>query len=1388
MKQKFFGNKIDEDDFIKDGSVEIRNVGKLAANVEEFYTPRDKFSARTLNRPLLENFEDTESIYELVQTMMKTLYGQNEVGIIPDIFEELNPDKLAIGKFIDNSRRYVRIPTGAFLAKLTDAQKNYYAYTLTEDNQYSRDFFVDNDRNAITIFNKPNTDLFERQLAEHFNINLNDQDNDIRLYYQFFTEPYSSGTLTTEQDFITDNDNKYALVNNLQYYINVSRTSYEYSPTTAGATVIENKPVVSRIPIDPNSYCLNSFELVRNFYNSFSSYLTKEDDMFSLEEVMEIPYSWGRKSNASENPGNWKADEGKNYATRDIAVYFDPFTNETKPKKDANGNELSYSFSNRFVMKIHQNNDEFDNSKRYIKLFSFTIDIPQETGQGWIDNSGDNSNTSVELTSSIRDKVCYLKRIDRTTLTIKNINLTNVLNNLVVENRQDNINISEAHIKPEKNEKDNISIGLQTLGYTKLNRGGDTEGLNRELWSEGDKRVLGENNIAIGTRAMIYTTEESTGVVPKNNIAIGNSALSNVSAGTDNIEIGYGSGSIVNAVKTISIGNNIKVNHNIGDEKNKIKTAPVLRNKNTVIGHDNLPNIKIALDANSILGHDNDITELDSNNTVIGNNNLVKLIGGAKETNALSKNVIVGNDNGHNDANGSDRNLGKGNYIVGEGNSTKRLVDENYIIGKNNQTDNASLSSTSYVFGKNNGFNTDAKIVGDDNVVTGEKNRMVGSKNTFSDDSEDNIAAGDGNAFKDKSSKNFLSGNSNKLTAASSNVVEGHENTISSSNSNVVVGKKNTVSSKGDNILVGKNNKISGTNNLIVSDNITKYDHNNAIVFGTIGNNIGTIEGTNDASANQVDKNLLKGLEADLLIGPRKVVEFYKNDEDYDDNKVTESDYLLKTAGSNTIVRSRNIIFETGKFMLSGMFEAPIIKAEKFFETNAEQTAQTKQIGPRAVPTAGYNQDLAVDVSDREIINNIKEYKSFVGTYDGGYIISARHKNGYSGDGDDDRSLCIWSSANSEKMFRLKYLTTELVDNKNTKYSDGTSRELLDDWGNQKIKNHLEIGETLTVGNDTALKSNLAVTKNTTIGGTLTVANDTTLNSNLKVAKNTTIGGDLHMVGTSAIYLDGAANLPVIKLMSGAADGHGIIVGGGGATVIGGGESANTYYTGAGFTGNAEKMVVANDTDIVFVSNLQNGYGSGITMTYDASGGLSVPGALSVGGDTVLNKTLTVKGATSAEGNLTVGGDTALNKTLTVKETADIGSHLTVSGYARMVGTRLNNDSKTNISDTYPAALPQNAIQIHSVYTGNGPASYGNLINIGGEGGGQIFIEWSDSQNKAGEDVSQHIWFRSKRDNVNGWTKWKQLVNMNDVIPESELAGRIPTTKRYSNDGTIWVT
>ena len=78
----------------------------------ELLSAKDNVSARSVNRPIINILENQESNYNLIQTLLKTVYG-NTNGIVPDVLENFAAETFEIGSFKNNSQNYfIRIPTG----------------------------------------------------------------------------------------------------------------------------------------------------------------------------------------------------------------------------------------------------------------------------------------------------------------------------------------------------------------------------------------------------------------------------------------------------------------------------------------------------------------------------------------------------------------------------------------------------------------------------------------------------------------------------------------------------------------------------------------------------------------------------------------------------------------------------------------------------------------------------------------------------------------------------------------------------------------------------------------------------------------------------------------------------------------------------------------------------------------------------------------------------------------------------------------------------------------------------------------------------------------------------------------------------------------------------
>ena len=70
-------------------------------------------------------------------------------------------------------------------------------------------------------------------------------------------------------------------------------------------------------------------------------------------------------------------------------------------------------------------------------------------------------------------------------------------------------------------------------------------------------------------------------------------------------------------------------------------------------------------------------------------------------------------------------------------------------------------------------------------------------------------------------------------------------------------------------------------------------------------------------------------------------------------------------------------------------------------------------------------------------------------------------------------------------------------------------------------------------------------------------------------------------------------------------------------------------------------------------------------------------------------------------------------------------------------------------------------------YSSGGPTTYGNILEYTSTntGGGQLAMEWTGGQTKNdGTDSNVgRVYYRSKRDCINGWTKWMTLAYTNDI-------------------------
>lgn len=96
----------------------------------------------------------------------------------------------------------------------------------------------------------------------------------------------------------------------------------------------------------------------------------------------------------------------------------------------------------------------------------------------------------------------------------------------------------------------------------------------------------------------------------------------------------------------------------------------------------------------------------------------------------------------------------------------------------------------------------------------------------------------------------------------------------------------------------------------------------------------------------------------------------------------------------------------------------------------------------------------------------------------------------------------------------------------------------------------------------------------------------------------------------------------------------------------------------------------------------------------------------------------------------------------------------------------LNNlGNRTAISGT---TVGQSGLRLYEVYNNGYPVNFGNVLNIGGQGYGELLFQWTGNSNPG------HLYYRSKRDVASqAWSDWVTILDNNNY--SSTLDGRYVT-------------
>ena len=254
------------------------------------------------------------------------------------------------------------------------------------------------------------------------------------------------------------------------------------------------------------------------------------------------------------------------------------------------------------------------------------------------------------------------------------------------------------------------------------------------------------------------------------------------------------------------------------------------------------------------------------------------------------------------------------------------------------------------------------------------------------------------------------------------------------------------------------------------------------------------------------------------------------------------------------------------------------------------------------------------------------------------------------------------------------------------------------------------------------------------VTGTLPVGNGGTGQTNLD---NVTVGTSkkVHTIVSSGTVGE------LVKATMGNDDSFRIAVGGG---------SNNGY---------AEIATADDGTEPIYVRQYANSkVDNFITPTrtatlLDAGGNTSFPGKVTAP---------TFVGSLNGNANTATMATTAtkLQTARTISLTGNASGSTTFDGSGNVsINTTVNaiNDQgkKTAIED---GTKEPSGLKLYEVYNNGYPTSYGNLISIGGLGGGELLAGWSPTNHGV-----EHLYYRNRRDSGTLWSNWNTVAFTTDI-------------------------
>ena len=121
-------------------------------------------------------------------------------------------------------------------------------------------------------------------------------------------------------------------------------------------------------------------------------------------------------------------------------------------------------------------------------------------------------------------------------------------------------------------------------------------------------------------------------------------------------------------------------------------------------------------------------------------------------------------------------------------------------------------------------------------------------------------------------------------------------------------------------------------------------------------------------------------------------------------------------------------------------------------------------------------------------------------------------------------------------------------------------------------------------------------------------------------------------------------------------------------------------------------------------------------------------------------RTISLTGNASGSANFDGSGNISINTTVSQAAAANALNSM---------------GNKTAITDGTREPLN---LSLYQVYNNGYPVSYGNLLSIGGVGGGELLAEWRGVEKGIG-----HLYYRNRRDAGNIWSDWSTVAFTSDI-------------------------